>query len=212
MIFWCNSSHAKFRMYQTQTVIVKNLNAVAASRCPVRWIIVYKNKLIQVNTYRMIYSTMIRKYHRACSPLIITTYQKRAFLVTCLGVSILDTINNFQENPISYNGSLGSDLDLTLVNNQEKIAYITYNIVYFCLSGWQDSMWYPGRHVKRHLSHWHNDEASLENYSSTTLSNYHEEIFSHSPNHYQFTCFNTIEFFPQSFFFLSCFHQLKYQC
>jgi hypothetical protein len=38
-------------MYQTQTVIVKNLNAVAASRCPVRWFIVYKNKLIQENTY-----------------------------------------------------------------------------------------------------------------------------------------------------------------
>jgi hypothetical protein len=27
---------AKFRMYQTQTVIAKNLNAVVATRCPVR--------------------------------------------------------------------------------------------------------------------------------------------------------------------------------
>jgi hypothetical protein len=39
-------------MYQTQTVIVKNPNAVAASRCPARCIIKYKNKLIQENTYR----------------------------------------------------------------------------------------------------------------------------------------------------------------
>jgi hypothetical protein len=36
--FWCNSRHAKFHMYQSQTV--------KRSRC-VRWIIVYKNKLIQ---------------------------------------------------------------------------------------------------------------------------------------------------------------------
>jgi hypothetical protein len=33
-------------------VIVKNLNAVAATRYPTRWIIVYQNKLIQENTYR----------------------------------------------------------------------------------------------------------------------------------------------------------------
>jgi hypothetical protein len=39
-------------MYQTQTVIVKSLNAVAASRCPAKCIIVYKNKLIQENTNR----------------------------------------------------------------------------------------------------------------------------------------------------------------
>jgi hypothetical protein len=36
-------SHANLLMYQTQTVMVKNLSTVAASRCPVRWIIVYKN-------------------------------------------------------------------------------------------------------------------------------------------------------------------------
>jgi hypothetical protein len=38
-------------MYQTQTVIVKNLNVVAASRCPARCFIIYTNKLIQENTY-----------------------------------------------------------------------------------------------------------------------------------------------------------------
>jgi hypothetical protein len=40
-----NSGHAKFRLYQTQTVIAKSLNAVAATQCPARWIIVYQNKL-----------------------------------------------------------------------------------------------------------------------------------------------------------------------
>jgi hypothetical protein len=53
--FWCNSCHAKFRMYQTQTVTVKNLNAVAASRCPVRWIIVYKIIVYKIKTYAGIY-------------------------------------------------------------------------------------------------------------------------------------------------------------
>jgi hypothetical protein len=47
-----SSGHAEFRMYQTQTVIVGNINAVAATRCPARWILVYQNKLIQENTCR----------------------------------------------------------------------------------------------------------------------------------------------------------------
>jgi hypothetical protein len=47
-VFWCISSHvSNLNCYS------KNLNAVAASRCPVRWIVVYNN-----NFYRKIHTDL----------------------------------------------------------------------------------------------------------------------------------------------------------